>query len=1092
METNSKKPKVCCMEVCSTNMLEESTVKRLRMTEQEKSIIEGLNILAPEAAAFFKSGVDIFNDNIEMRAYLLAHIAREIESGIRDILCPKELTKKCEKCGNNLVNTSHQKTILKSLGLSTTSTFAKKWYEIAKDFHKYAHRHGVWKAPREQHAFDSLWKEFINILDILVGNFYSITDRIDTMIQNDTPSREMLLSLKNILSYEPNKIYFFRNLIQTGWLDPLYKANYFSGDKNPEPVSDLETTIPKMPDWVELDFLKNIAWKISKTPNSDFSVLLKIIKDICEYRNSNNKKINNLNTDESVILLISFLPANLITKVHYRYIKQMFKTKYGEILSDTFEKQLIVRFIKEEDKTNLLECLKIVLSYKRKHMPFDRYSSQFDTYFLYNLFKEHVGEIIKISGINGLKIALKKIDDIEDLSFYNIKTIEDHYQNGQDFYKYLNQLIVFIRESLLKEPLSKGLEAIITKLLNTESHIHSRIAFYVINIRYNELQDIFWDISFNPLSRLHNYHELYELFKSHCLDFSEEQVKIILNWIKELPDTFIYDDQSYPSPNKKMWLMSLLDIKNENVKDEYLKASKNYPHEIEHPGFSGWMTSYFGNCSPLPYEIVKNMEIKEIISYFIEFQKSNSNLHDISMPNIDGLSDVIEHDVIDNINKYTVNINPIIEAPIYLQYKWVMGLWKYCYDKKRLFNSLDAFLVIEKILYKKEFWEQFDDESNWNINEWFVKRVLSLINEGLNWDKRMFEEEAFAVIKSIILLIKERGNKVQEIDFKDIQNTFLNSIKGDLYQVIIDFIVASAIKSGKPKNSRWDNDMKVIIENLLYQEDVDPLFYYALGKELNSLYWIDSDWLYKNFNKITSSDNQDNWRGFIIGYHYHNNVTQLFETLNTNNQYQQIFNKRNMFDDVLLKKVITHICVAYHSDCIKFEINDSLMQSLLKNKVVDDYENIVQYYWAHSKHKELAEKVRALWRTLYEINKNEENIVSKYFLGESYKWLGYFECIDDELKQWLLSSAHNLMQNSHPYFIKSLIKYTNTNPQEVGEIVLEIIITESKFGYLHDLETIVSSLYVNDLVTIADKICKTCAEKNYLGLREIYRLHHKY
>ena len=58
-----------------------------RMSPRQAEIYQNLQAIGPEIAAFYLSGVKVLqNDDIETSSYLLAHIAREIEGGLRDIL----------------------------------------------------------------------------------------------------------------------------------------------------------------------------------------------------------------------------------------------------------------------------------------------------------------------------------------------------------------------------------------------------------------------------------------------------------------------------------------------------------------------------------------------------------------------------------------------------------------------------------------------------------------------------------------------------------------------------------------------------------------------------------------------------------------------------------------------------------------------------------------------------------------------------------------------------------------------------------------------------------------------------------------------
>jgi hypothetical protein len=141
----------------------------------------------------FQDAIVISKQDIETKPYLLSHLSREIESGLRDVLAVSSLGKieNCETCSRPINQTeTHKESILNSLGIKQENELVKKWFSTAKNFHKYAHRHGVWKNPREKIAFGSYWNDFVDVLDYLVGSYYALADRVDSIIKKD-PTQEI-------------------------------------------------------------------------------------------------------------------------------------------------------------------------------------------------------------------------------------------------------------------------------------------------------------------------------------------------------------------------------------------------------------------------------------------------------------------------------------------------------------------------------------------------------------------------------------------------------------------------------------------------------------------------------------------------------------------------------------------------------------------------------------------------------------------------------------------------------------------------------------------------------------------------------------
>ena len=60
------------------------------LSPRQSEIYRNLEAIGPEIAAFYLSGVKVLqSDDLETSSYLLAHIAREIEGGLRDVLSEK-------------------------------------------------------------------------------------------------------------------------------------------------------------------------------------------------------------------------------------------------------------------------------------------------------------------------------------------------------------------------------------------------------------------------------------------------------------------------------------------------------------------------------------------------------------------------------------------------------------------------------------------------------------------------------------------------------------------------------------------------------------------------------------------------------------------------------------------------------------------------------------------------------------------------------------------------------------------------------------------------------------------------------------------
>ncbi|OFZ12205.1 MAG: hypothetical protein A2465_11070 [Bacteroidetes bacterium RIFOXYC2_FULL_39_11] len=1099
-------------------------VIEVKLSDKELSILDSLKLIRPELAVFYKDGLYLKNSSLESKSYILAHLLREIDSGLREVYERKIniIETKCKKCGhiersikdnafkiNDIALfgefkkeydgfdylkgvtykkfkkfSGHAYSILSSFHLSINEPIAKEYIMIAIWFHKYAHlNRGTDSSIRKESDIIKMWEKFEAVLYELFN--YIKYDNIDKILKISNPTSSDIQKVRLIQKTDIHKNYFWGRLNYVNWLKPLYENGYFAGVNNPEPIFNESTNEYKAPIWVELAYIQNVAYQLSQNTGADFSIIINIIDDICSYRNPGGKRIVNYNTDSVIVFLISILPLQKIGQKHFNYLTTIIKSENSSLYSDDFQKRFIDKFIAANDKKNLLRCLSVILLHRKKRGLIESYRSLLDRYFLQEFIDSKNEDIIRICGIEGFKVIEKVLKKVAKDHWYNISAIEDHYQNGQNLDNFSHQVVRFVREYLLKLSCDDMLIIIISEYINkVRITIYPRIAYFIINSRYEKLSHLFWSVDFNPLKNIYNNHELFELLDKHSSTFSNDQINRVLAWIDEVDDYFEFDGKTHPSPSKKMWLTALLKTEEASVIAAYEKAKTIYPYEIKHPGFSSWLESVYGNVSPLNYNSVKEMDLSEIIKYYSNYKEKPLNQRSITDPTIEGLGDIIRQDIKNNISKYTFDIEGIATAPIGFQSSWIVGLWQYCNDNKTLIDSENVLSLIYSIISDNNFKKGYvDDETPRNRNKMFVHRVLSLLNCGLDCHGNMFTTAYLPIVKKIILTIYDNDSNVEKVEDKDITSKYINSYTGELYDALVEYNVVAAYKSEAPLEARWDNDIRQVLDAELSKRKINPLFFYALGKGYNSLFWIDKSWV----DKILSIENNDNWIGFMVGFHiHHKTVTQIFEDFCNTGQYDRFFANRESFDLVMQKMVIQYMCVAYYYDKINFDLDSPLFIKVLNEKNASDYENIINFFNNNNKQIPI-EKLKDLWRVMFGLNKRLDNEVSMYFIGESYRWLDFFDDIEDEIKEWMLLSVTNLQPFAASQVIRKLVGYTKKNPTQVGELLFALVSAESKIPSHSKLEEIVEELFKSGNTDVAKQISNECLRKGYLGLREVVK-----
>ena len=137
--------------------------------------VAALRVIDSEIADFYIDWRHLrASDEFETVTNLLAHLAREILEGLRQIvLKEKKVPKRIERT----------------------------WKNIVDHLEKFRHRHKLWNAPRKKEKFNEVWSEFETLLVYIVEsdfNFHSIAGQCPF-----TALRDLLVRLKTKLHKEP-------------------------------------------------------------------------------------------------------------------------------------------------------------------------------------------------------------------------------------------------------------------------------------------------------------------------------------------------------------------------------------------------------------------------------------------------------------------------------------------------------------------------------------------------------------------------------------------------------------------------------------------------------------------------------------------------------------------------------------------------------------------------------------------------------------------------------------------------------------------------------------------------------------------------
>jgi hypothetical protein len=520
------------------------------LSHQQREIHRNLKYIGEEIAAFYLDGLKILqDDNLQTGAYLLAHIAREIDGGLRDILSSDEVKKNIQQQLTTEVlakfgdpdelkeRRGHIASILAALGIEDVASllpddvrlsFAVRWINVSPQFPEFVHRHGAWKFPRAREKVENLWYEFENVLVDLVGSSLNLLNRLDRILEYKEPTSEIRGTLDNLLDAEARRAYFFRELEFSAWLEPLKEDGWFNPDQNPTLQED-----PDQPGnfyhpiWHALEY----AAKVSAHSGSPIGVLVDIVNSIINYTDDNGDRIENGRTDLQTIKIIEAFPIDRLELQHITFMGVTLKSKWKYGLVDQEIGQTILpKLLNGGERELTLALLTIMLEVESVEPDL---RSVMNDYWLEIALKAQAQAIANLCGIEASQIPLEKIRAIAVANRFILDFIE-RVESDLSLLSHPNyaELMVSFTSSVFRHAKPDNIERTIQSLLQDPIAIIRRIALKAITDHYNDLKHLFWTWQDNPFNDVRLEPEITQLLETYNHTFDEDEMEQILQWIE--------------------------------------------------------------------------------------------------------------------------------------------------------------------------------------------------------------------------------------------------------------------------------------------------------------------------------------------------------------------------------------------------------------------------------------------------------------------------------------------------------------------------------------------------------------------------------
>ena len=1071
--------------------------RELEMSPRQAEIYRNLEAIGPEIAAFYLSGIKVLRDNdLESAPYLLAHTAREIEGGLRDVLANESDKQRIQKqlnaknLGNLRARIGHIASILAALGIEDLhSPIAERWITVATRFHEFAHRHGAWKPPRTRDDFVPLWKDFENVLVDLVGNHFNLLSRLDRFLKLKEPNEQIRKTLPNLLALDVRRKHFFCKLDSPDWLKPLREDGWFNPERNPAPQEVVGSPGNYyMPTWYALNYVARVA----KHPDRPVGILVKIVNDIVDDADASGGIVNS-HTTWRLIDIIGTFPGGMIDARHIAFIGTALKTcsaEVGLLLTEEVGETILPKLLDAGAKELILALLKVILD-------------EMDADSLKEAVENREQPIAKLCGVEAAQLGLTRIQTLIDdgrSSFQLIQLVEGDASNRA--YEDYPEFVVRFTCRLLQFATSESIAETVTALLQ-ESRRESRaifglIALNAIKHHYADLKRLFWKWQGNPLEEVLLKPELYDLIQTRCTAFSDAEIEQLLHWIEAAQYAALPEAAEKRAEvlayRKREWLSALVRTGNEKVLAAIEKYEQINPAKLVKPGLNFWTETSWGDTSPVAVAELSRISNAEIAAYLANFKEKP--MIGPSVPTALGLGNTLEECVATNPERFTENLLPFQCVPPLYQSSMLQGFLK-AWREKRDVNWEALLTFIHQLLSSETFWAE-QQMPRLSHRNWILSATADLIAAGTEDDNHAFDVSLLPLAEQILFVLVEKV-KPSVTALKNLPTAVLNSDRGKVFSAMINYALRFARTSDTAKKDgiRWPHAVREeFTKRLDRRVEYSLEFSFTLGAYLPNLFYLDKAWVIANVDRIFPQENDVHWHAAFSGYLFYSSkvYSEFHSLLKEHGHYQWALEMDfgNEMDARRLREtLVTHICVGWTTDVAEtLEDETSLIYQLINHGSPELLSALIHFFWRQrdALPAKLKEKVRPTWRALCESLSRKED-VSEYqeVFSRLSGWVALVDQIDAEVLNWLKLSISSIKRHKVAFFVEALRLHVSKTPAEVGEIYLDMLANETYPYYDRtDIEETVRVLYRAGHKQIADRICNLYGEAGFDFLRALY------
>ena len=926
-----------------------------------------------------------------------------------------------------------------------------------------------------------------------MDNFYEIVKTIKPLLKK--PSKDSLESIQEYFPHKGIRTYFDRELLKSdlvGWYNTFKEIGYFQKENFPIVEAD-----KNLPFWSDLNFLEQISRNFA---NLEYDAIeedfLTIVDDFINYLDDLASSDVDIHTHNDWILftIIQNFDLKYLKLKHIEFMNQaIHRHKQHSLVVSEIRKTFLVKVL-QCSQAMIDEFYKVLFSYEISEREYsDKFVSLVEEYWLKDLIERSLKLLTPEQAYSIGIYLLHQLEEMTKIDYWTFSTIKipsiEESEQRRDYDRSISTVLVdFIRDLFEMQEPSK-IKIDVRLMLDNDEEIIKRLAIHLINHRFVELRDIFFNYPDNLLDTHNLNHELYVLFNTYRDELTKEEAIKVIELIECQDFSYLEEDEDNEkygelrkAYRKRKYLYALRgSVQHEEFSKLFEKYNQDIESDDEHPEFDSYSSGVrmLNRISPIGLEEIKTKTAKELSEYIrVEF-KEDKSLFD--GPTHKGLAEELHEIITTDPDLYINDLKDFITL-----------------DEEYFYKIIDAYkLAIQKGEFTKvktvlDFILNFLDEikGKEKLNHWHISSPISdLISELSSSDKNHIIDENMH--KSIILTLLSADKIIQnyedEDEVQDYISHLLNAPKGHIYSAMIKYSLKYA-RDHKAETDRWIIEIKELFTSKV-ESDRSIDLYTAVGMYLPNISYLDNDWLEKYFDVIFGKDTIDHlWEASFSGYLYNSTLyLKLYNDMKNIGALNRAMEFKFSQKDVI-KRLVEYVCISFNSENESLASWDSMISTLIAIGTIEQLEVAIKFFQDRRGKKEIdiENVLKPFWHQVYNIACEKGYTSLHYELIELIRTITE---LDDEITDLLLHSIDKLEKfDRFAYLIfDNFLRLLDGHSQNVAKIFVALL---QKFSIgTHEMDKIIKIVeyfYKHGLKEEADLICNLYGEYGEYKLEDTY------